>query len=118
MKKFPHDRCLQRMVEEEFKANQPFLYPEEYDVFNQDEEKGLKKNFPYEKKAQGDKTLSWKTPNFENEQTVLENFVKRDIDDKNDLERYMKKEKQKEVKLENYVQQQAIEYHEYMQKRS
>lgn len=33
------------MVQEEFKTNQPFLYPEEYDVHNQALEKSLKKNF-------------------------------------------------------------------------
>jgi hypothetical protein len=38
-KEFPHDRVIQRMVQEEFKTNQPFMYPEEYDVFDQGEEK-------------------------------------------------------------------------------
>jgi len=33
---FPHDRVLQRMVVDEFKTNQPFLYPEEYDIYNQE----------------------------------------------------------------------------------
>ena len=32
-KKFPHDRVIQRMVAEEFKQNQVFRYPEEYDVY-------------------------------------------------------------------------------------
>lgn len=32
--KFPHDRVLQRMVKEEFKENQTFRYPEEYDVYH------------------------------------------------------------------------------------
>ena len=32
--KFPHDRVLQRMVKEEFKANQTFRYPDEYDLYN------------------------------------------------------------------------------------
>lgn len=38
-KEFPHDRVIQRMVQEEFKTNQPFMYPEEYDVFDQGQEK-------------------------------------------------------------------------------
>jgi hypothetical protein len=33
-RKFPHDRVIQRMVEQEFQTNQPFMYPEEYDIFN------------------------------------------------------------------------------------
>jgi hypothetical protein len=43
--KFPHDRVLERMVQSEFSTNQQFLYPEEYDIFNQAHEKSLKKNF-------------------------------------------------------------------------
>ena len=35
---FPHDRVLQRMVREEFKENQVFRYPEEYDVYKQSDE--------------------------------------------------------------------------------
>ena len=31
---FPHDRVVQRMVKQEFQANQVFRYPEEYDKFN------------------------------------------------------------------------------------
>ena len=41
-KEFPHDRVLQRMVKEEFKANQTFRYPDEYDKFDQEEEKKMK----------------------------------------------------------------------------
>lgn len=38
-RQFPHDRVLQRMVKEEFKENQVFRYPEEYDIFrNADEQ--------------------------------------------------------------------------------
>ena len=36
--KFPHDRVLQRMVKEEFKSNQPFRNPEEYDVYSKERE--------------------------------------------------------------------------------
>lgn len=31
-KMFPHDKVLQRMIQEEFKNNQMFQYPEEYDL--------------------------------------------------------------------------------------
>ena len=37
-KQFPHDRVLQRMVKEEFKENQVFRYPEEYDVYREADE--------------------------------------------------------------------------------
>ena len=47
-KEFPHDRVLQRMIKEEFKANQTFRYPDEYDKFDQDNEKKMK-HLPQEK---------------------------------------------------------------------
>jgi hypothetical protein len=37
-REFPHDRVLQRMVKEEFKENQVFRYPEEYDIYKQSDE--------------------------------------------------------------------------------
>lgn len=39
---FPHDRVLQRMVKEEFKENQVFRYPEEYDIFRKADEEPKK----------------------------------------------------------------------------
>ena len=80
------------MVLEEFKTNQAFLYPEEYDLFDQEKEHALKKNFTNEAKDMNDKSQNWKVPNFQNEQTVLENFTKKDMYDKKDYERYMRVE--------------------------
>lgn len=37
-KQFPHDRILERMIEQEFKDNRPFKHPEEYDVYDYKEE--------------------------------------------------------------------------------
>jgi hypothetical protein len=36
--KFPHDLVLQRMVREEFKENRLFRYPEEYEIYDKEEE--------------------------------------------------------------------------------
>jgi hypothetical protein len=36
---------LERMIENEFNDNQLFKYPEEYDIYNEQREMGLKKNF-------------------------------------------------------------------------
>ncbi len=38
-KKFPHDPVLERMIKEEFKENRLFKYPEEYDLFDDEEDK-------------------------------------------------------------------------------
>jgi len=53
---FPHDRVLQRMVEEEFKATQEFTYPEEYDLYNKEMEHAFKKNFTAGPRDMNDKT--------------------------------------------------------------
>ena len=37
-KQFPHDRVLERMIEQEFKDNRPFKRPEEYDIYDVKEE--------------------------------------------------------------------------------
>ena len=41
-KKFPHDMVLQKMIEEEFKENRVFKYPEEYDMYDDEEELACK----------------------------------------------------------------------------
>ena len=50
---FPHDAVLQRMIKEEFKDNRVFKYPEEYDVYDDDEEKArrLRGKVPENKKS-------------------------------------------------------------------
>lgn len=42
--KFPHDVVLQRMVKEEFKENRVFRYPEEYEIYDDEEE--IKRKMP------------------------------------------------------------------------
>lgn len=37
-KKFPHDVVLERMIKEEFKENRVFKYPEEYDLYDNEED--------------------------------------------------------------------------------
>lgn len=115
--KFPHDRVLQRMVAEEFKTNQPFLYPEEYDIYNREREASLKKNFKEGADHQDEKKQNWKVPDFANEASTLANFRKRDAFDKADLEKKMKNEMLKEQKLEKFIWKQALEYQEYMSRR-
>ena len=40
---FKHDRVLQRMIKEEFKSTQAFMYPDEYNVYDQTKEACMKK---------------------------------------------------------------------------
>lgn len=46
---FPHDRVIQRMLQEELKLNPIFRAPEEYDVYKLDEEKPARINKPSHK---------------------------------------------------------------------
>ena len=38
-KKFPHDMVLEKMIKEEFKENRVFKYPEEYDLYDDEEDR-------------------------------------------------------------------------------
>jgi len=119
-KDFPHDRALQRMVDEEFKANQTFKYPEEYDVYDGALEHSLKKNFyPQGDVAQGaGGGIAWKVPDFSKEQEAIENFKKRDHYDREEAKRARRAAADAMKKLEQYLEKKAIDYHEYMAKRS
>jgi hypothetical protein len=37
-KKFKHDMTLQKMIHEEFKENRVFKFPEEYDIYDEEED--------------------------------------------------------------------------------
>lgn len=60
------------MIEEEFKANQTFKYPEEYDIYDGAKETSLKKNFDGEVNYKPD--MAWKVPDFSKETEIIENF--------------------------------------------
>ena len=60
------------MVKEEFKENQPFRYPEEYDVYKQSDEKPMKL-LPQEKGKRG-----LRQPDYDAGARSLEAFKRRD----------------------------------------
>jgi len=80
---FPHDRVIQRMVEEEFRTNQLFKYPQEYDLYDQQKEVNLKLSSIRQEK---------KVPNFEGEKTAIDNFKKNDTYFKREAERIQNEE--------------------------
>lgn len=55
-KEFPHDAVLRRMIKEEFKENRLFKFPEEYDVYDDEEELARKLVTAPMKLAEGDTT--------------------------------------------------------------
>ena len=101
-KQFPHDRVLQRMVREEFKENQVFRYPEEYDVYREADEAP-------KKIASGVRGLQ--RPDFSAGEAKLEGFKKTDAT----LERAAKEQKllarRAELALEKALIEEAQAYH-------
>lgn len=83
-KEFPHDRVLQRMIEEEFKANQTFKYPEEYDIYDGAAEHSLKKNFDGHVVQPGNGEYAWKRPDFSREADIIQNFKNKDTYKRNE----------------------------------
>ena len=71
---FPHDRVLQRMVQDEFKENQIFRYPEEYDVYKLADEKPKKVLAKPEGKKKGLRMADYSVG-----ERALEDFKKDDI---------------------------------------
>lgn len=55
-KEFPHDAVLRRMIKEEFKENRLFKFPEEYDVYDDEEELARKLVTAPMKRGDGDNT--------------------------------------------------------------
>ena len=117
-KAFPHDRVVQRMVEEEFKANQTFKYPEEYDIYDGALEHALKKNFhPDDRPTAQAKEILWKVPDFSKEQEVIADFKRRDIDDRKEQARQRRADADSMKNLEAYLEEKALAYHDNMVKR-
>lgn len=109
---------IQRMIEEEFKTNQTFKYPEEYDIYDGAAEGSLKKNFGGDVVVPGSGDFAWKRPDFSREAEIIQDFQVRDNFDR----KRAREEKQNEAAamqaLEDWLAQKAMEYHTYMDKRS
>jgi len=68
------------MYKAEIADNQPFKFPNEYDLFDMEVEKKLKENFTSKAVApvHGKKPLLWKEPNFNDDEVKMENFRGKD----------------------------------------
>ena len=92
-KQFRHDITLQKMIKEELKSNRVFKFPEEYDLYDEQEDKLCK--------HQGEKSIK----QYDNKlaQTLRDKF--KEIDDQKLY--YLKKEvaskRQEERQMENYL---------------
>lgn len=106
------------MIEEEFKTNQTFKYPEEYDIYDGAAEGSLKKNFGGDVVQPSKGEYAWKKPDFSREAEIIQEFKERDNLDR----RFAKEEKRNEAAamqaLEHWLAEKSLEYHSYMVKRS
>ena len=79
-KKFPHDVVLQRMIKEEFKENRVFKYPEEYEIYDDEEE--CKRKMPLYAMKNSAQLEEQEKDNEEAMQMRLEKFLHDDARDK------------------------------------
>jgi len=93
-KEFPHDRVLERMIQDEFATNQLFKYPEEYDVYNNEKDEKLKK-FPTQVVKVDPKNAREKLD--QKGQSMIVKFNERDRSSLAGLNNMIKKQKQQEL---------------------
>ena len=116
-KMFPHDKILQRMILNEFKKNKLLKYPEEYDVYDSEDEidtykrDELREPFnTVRKEGRALKISDLYKPLNEREKDIMEPFVKHleqrylDTNLKMEEEKQRKEREQKEdKKLERFI---------------
>ena len=75
-RKFPHDVILQRMIKEEFKENRLFRYPEEYEIYDDEEE--VKRKMPKYKMKTSVQLEEHEKEIEESEKMRMEKFIYRE----------------------------------------
>ena len=97
-KKFSHDITLQKMIKEELKANKVFKFPEEYDLYD-NEENNLCKHMG---------EVGIKTKDLAAGQTIREKFKVLDDQDLYYLKREINASRRKEKELDEFLVGHAI----------
>ena len=113
-KKFRHDITLEKMIKEELKDNRVFKYPEEYDLYDDQEDKLCKhmgERVKGKDKEKEDKEY------FGRARTMREKFKALDDKDLYYLKKEVEKQREQEEKLEKYLIKKALEYLEQKKKR-
>lgn len=98
------------MLKNELADDQPFKYPEEYQLFDDATEKAFKKNFVKERYVP-------KVPDPDAEAKQLEYFQQKDEAEHQGALRVRGQEVKKIQALERFLQQKALEYNEWRKKR-
>ena len=106
-KKFRHDITLEKMIKEELKDNRVFKYPEEYDLYDDQEDKLCK--------HMGEKEM--KKEDLSKGRTLREKFKALDDKDLYYLKREITKKREQERDMEKFLIEKALEYLEMKKRR-
>lgn len=99
-KKFRHDITLEKMIKEELKSNKVFKFPEEYDLYDDQEDKLCK--------FMGEKEM--KKEDLGRGRTLREKFKALDDKDLYYLNKEIEKNRDEEKELERFLIRKALEY--------
>ena len=106
-RKFAHDISLQKMIREELKSNKVFRFPEEYDLYDEAEDKLCK--------HMGEAGI--KQPDFSAGKTLREKFKALDDKDLYYLKREITAKRREERNLEKFLINHALAYLEQQKQR-
>ena len=106
-KKFRHDITLEKMIKEELKDNRVFKYPEEYDLYDDQEDKLCK--------HMGEKEM--KKVDLGKGKTLREKFKALDDKDLYYLRKEINKQRAEEREMEKFLIEKALEYLEMKKRR-
>lgn len=104
--KFQHELTLHKMLKKELADDQPFKYPEEYQLFNDAKEKAFKVNFAKEPHRP-------KVEDYEAQANQLEYFNQNDDAGFKGAKYLQRQTIKKEQQLESFLQEKAFEYNEW-----
>lgn len=106
-KKFQHDITLEKMIKEELKSNRVFKYPEEYDLYDDQEDKLCK--------HMGENGIQVKSLNAG--KTLREKFKTLDDQELYYLKKEINGQRHQEKRMQQFLIDQALEYLEQKKKR-
>lgn len=104
--KFPHDLVLQRMIKDEFKENRVFKYPEEYEIYDDEEEE--KRKLPKYKVLDSYQRNEKEKDIEEKQKVMIEKFLFRE-DQREQQQKIIDRQKKEDTKRFNEAMKREVE---------
>jgi hypothetical protein len=104
--KFPHDLVLHRMIKDEFKENRVFKYPEEYEIYDDEEEE--KRKMPKYKVLDSHQRNEKEKDIEEKQKIMLEKFLFRE-DQREQQKKLFDRQKKEDTKSFNEAMKREVE---------